>query len=130
MKVVSLLNPDTLRAVREILVDVLSVDLEEMTSQESNFYYDLGGESIDLLDLNFHIEKRWGIKLAAKSFTDRIATFSTEESIESINETLRSEFQFSQGIQLDQADLGDIKRLMTIEFIAHMIDFERCERKQ
>ncbi len=128
MKVLAPLNPDTLQAVREVLVDVLSVDLEEMASTEANFYHDLGGESIDVLDLNFHIEKRWGIKIAGRSFSDRVATLSQDQPIDTINETLRSEYSFAAGIELESDDLTDLKRLMTIGFIAYMVDDELAAR--
>lgn len=128
MKVLAPLNPDTLRAIREILIAVLSVDEEEMASTEVNFYHDLGGESIDILDLNFHIEKRWGIKIAARAFGDRVATFSKVQPVDSINETLRSEFPFSVGIEMETEDLADLKRLMTVGFITYMVDYELTAR--
>ncbi len=128
MKVLAPLNPDTLRAVREILVDVLSVEEEEMTSTESNFYHDLGGESIDVLDLLFHIEKRWGIKIAARAFADRVATFSKDQPVDSLNETLQTEFPLAAGIELETEDLADLKRMMTVGFITYMIDYELAAR--
>ena len=42
--------------VREIISECLVVDLDEVTDDQS-FFDDLGGESIDLLDMSFHIEK-------------------------------------------------------------------------
>jgi acyl carrier protein len=129
MKVLVSLNPDTLHSVREILEDVLSVEQEEMASQNANFYHDLGGESIDVLDLSFHVEKRFGIKLNVKEFLDRVTTIPKEQPLESINETLRSEFLIVKGIELEPSDLIDIKGLMTIGFIAYIIDFERANRR-
>ena len=128
MKILAPLDPDTLQGIREVLVDVLSVDMDELASQESNFYFDLGGESIDSLDLNFHIEKRWGIKLAAKSLADRIATFSVNEPIDVVNAALRSEFPDAIGIQLETADLANTKRLMTVGFIVYLVDCERARQ--
>ncbi len=129
MKVIAPLKPDTLRAVREILVDVLGVDEEDMASTEANFYHDLGGESIDMLDLNFHVEKRWRIKIAARAFADRVVTFSKDQSIDSINQTLRSEFPLAVGIELETEDLDDLKRLITVGFIAYMVDYELAARR-
>ena len=128
MKVIAPLKPDTLRAVREILVDVLGVDEEDMAATEANFYHDLGGESIDMLDLNFQVEKRWRIKIAARAFADRVVTFSKDQSIDSINQTLRSEFPLAVGIELETEDLTDLKRMMTVGFIAYMVDYELAAR--
>lgn len=128
MKILAPLNPDTLWAVREILVDVLGVDEEELSSTEANFYHDLGGESIDVLDLTFHIEKRWGIKLAARAFADRVATLSKEQPVDAINHTLRSEFPLASGIALEAEDLADLKRMMTVGFIVYMVEYELATR--
>ncbi|QDT57066.1 Acyl carrier protein [Caulifigura coniformis] len=47
-------------AVREIVADTLAVDLEEVTP-ESNFFADLGGESIDIIDLGFRCRQALGV---------------------------------------------------------------------
>lgn len=47
------------QSVREIVAEVVGVELEEV-EHHSNFFDDLGGESIDVLDLDFHLEKRLG----------------------------------------------------------------------
>jgi acyl carrier protein len=48
--------------VREILVDALSVDEDEVTP-ESTLTGDLGAESIDFLDIVFRLEKTFEIKI-------------------------------------------------------------------
>lgn len=47
--------------VREDVADCLAIEPEEVTL-DSNFRLDLGGESIDNLDLSFRLEKRFGIR--------------------------------------------------------------------
>lgn len=49
--------------VREILVDALAVDEDEVTMQ-AVLTKDLGAESIDFLDIVFKIEQAFGIKIA------------------------------------------------------------------
>jgi len=49
--------------VRDVLVDALAVDEEEVTPQASLFR-DLGAESIDILDIQFKLEQVFGIKIA------------------------------------------------------------------
>jgi acyl carrier protein len=46
----------------EIIMDVLGVDREEVTPA-ARFFHDLGGESIDILELSFRCEKHFGIKI-------------------------------------------------------------------
>jgi acyl carrier protein len=48
--------------VREVLVDALGVDEDEITG-EATLMGDLGAESIDFLDIVFRLEKAFGIKI-------------------------------------------------------------------
>jgi acyl carrier protein len=48
--------------VVKAIVDVLAVEEQEVMP-DARFFADLGGESIDLLDLSFHLEKRLGSKV-------------------------------------------------------------------
>lgn len=48
--------------VREVLVDALGVDEEEITA-DATLMGDLGAESIDFLDIVFRLEKAFGIKI-------------------------------------------------------------------
>lgn len=48
--------------VRDILVDALGVDEEDVT-EEATLVGDLGAESIDFLDIVFHLEKKFDIKI-------------------------------------------------------------------
>ncbi len=48
--------------VREVLVDALGVDDDEVTP-EARLTGDLGAESIDFLDIVFRLEKAFGIKI-------------------------------------------------------------------
>jgi acyl carrier protein len=52
-----------LSAVRSVLVDCLGVEEDEVTP-DANFFHDLGGESIDVLDAGFRLEQRYGVRLA------------------------------------------------------------------
>jgi acyl carrier protein len=52
-----------LPAVRSVLVECLGVDGDEVTP-DANFFHDLGGESIDVLDAGFRLEQRYGVRLA------------------------------------------------------------------
>lgn len=52
---------DVFPDIREIIADCLGIEPGEVL-HDSHFRYDLGGESIDDLDLSFRIEKHFGIK--------------------------------------------------------------------
>jgi acyl carrier protein len=49
--------------VKEVLVESLGVDDDEVTPQASLFG-DLGAESIDILDISFQLEQAFGFKIA------------------------------------------------------------------
>lgn len=48
--------------IKEILVEALQVDDDEVTP-EAKLFSDLGAESIDILDIQFKMEKAFGIKI-------------------------------------------------------------------
>jgi acyl carrier protein len=54
---------EILTKVRDVLVDALAVDDEEVTPTAS-LINDLGAESIDFLDIVFKLEQAFGIKIA------------------------------------------------------------------
>lgn len=53
---------EIIEQVREVLVDALGVDDDEVTT-EATLMGDLGAESIDFLDIVFRLEKSFGIKI-------------------------------------------------------------------
>jgi len=53
---------EILQQVREVLVDALGVDDDEVKS-EATLMGDLGAESIDFLDIVFRLEKAFNIKI-------------------------------------------------------------------
>jgi acyl carrier protein len=53
---------EVFQEVRDVLVDALGVDDDEVTTQ-ATLMRDLGAESIDFLDIVFRLEKAFGIKI-------------------------------------------------------------------
>ena len=49
--------------IREVLVDALAVDDDEVTA-DAKIMADLGAESIDILDIQFKLEQAFGFKIA------------------------------------------------------------------
>jgi len=58
----ALSRDDIFGQVREVLVDALGADDDEVTA-EAALMGDLGAESIDFLDIVFRLEKTFGIKI-------------------------------------------------------------------
>lgn len=62
---------EILEGVRQDVSDCLSVELEE-TKPESTFFIDLDGESIDVIDLMFRCEKRFGVRVELQSLMSEL----------------------------------------------------------
>jgi acyl carrier protein len=58
----ALSRDDIFEKVREVLVDALGVDDDEVTT-DATLMGDLGAESIDFLDIVFRLEKAFGMKV-------------------------------------------------------------------
>jgi acyl carrier protein len=56
-------NDDIFAKVRDVLVEALGVDEEDVTP-EATLRGDLGAESIDILDISFQLEQAFGFKNA------------------------------------------------------------------
>lgn len=54
-------DPELQTKIIAVVADVLAHEPEDVTPGQ-NFFHDLGGESIDVLDLQFQIEKQLGIR--------------------------------------------------------------------
>lgn len=64
-------------AIQELIVDVLGVEPEEVVPA-ARWEEDLGGESIDLLDLAYRCEKRWGVRVNFSEMIDPDALATDE----------------------------------------------------
>ncbi len=82
--------------VRTVLVEALSVEEDEVTHQ-AVIRDDLGAESIDFLDIQFRLEKEFGIKIPKG---------------EMMPEDLASAGEFVQDGKLTQAGIDELKKRM------------------
>jgi len=113
------LTSHQLEIVRQEIAECLGVELDEVTPA-ANFFEDLGGESIDLLDLSFRIEKTLGIRPDFSSVRDQLNLAADESGSltpESV-ERIRSAFP---GITPLPAGPITAKGLFTISVIEALI---------
>lgn len=69
----SMTRDEIFSKVREVLVDALAVDDDEVTP-EARLTVDLGAESIDFLDIVFKLEQTFGFKIAqGELFPENVA---------------------------------------------------------
>ena len=103
------MNATTFAAVRELLTETLGVDEDEVTPK-ANFFHDLGGESIDVLDLSFRSEKRFQVPIRFQDLTESAADGSLSPAAERLRELFPAE------------DGTDPKLLFTVEVIVAYVE--------
>src|SRR5579864_4244260 len=62
------ISPAVLDDVRRMIAEVLELELEEVTAP-ALFFDDLGGESLDLLELSFRFERHFGVRVRFNDLT-------------------------------------------------------------
>jgi acyl carrier protein len=72
------IDPEVLEKVRGIVSKILRLDLAKVTP-EASIINDLGGESIDVLEIRFHLEKTFKIKVKEKELREAIEGSTPEE---------------------------------------------------
>lgn len=114
--------------VQEVLVDALGLDDDEVTA-EATLMGDLGGESIDFLDIVFRLEKAFDIKVPREELFPAEAVLSntdfvsggkiTEKGLAEIKDKMPhtdlSEFE-------KDPDVNKIADLFTVDAIVNFID--------
>ena len=111
------------KEIEPILVEVLAVEPEEVVPS-AKFFEDLGGESIDLLELTFHCEKHFEVKLRLQELAspDELVTDETGRLTEESLSAVKTRFPF-----LDYSDFeadpmkNRITELLTVDAIARFV---------
>ena len=94
--------------VQAVLVDALGVDEDEVTP-EAVIKDDLGAESIDFLDIQFRLEKAFGIKIPKGEMMD---------------ENLATNAEYVQGGKVTPAGLAELRAKMPHAEPAALAAFE------
>lgn len=116
-------DPAILAQVQAIVEQVLACDPDEATPK-ARFFKDLGGESIDILDLTFRCEKHFGVGLGIEEMLDaeNAASDATGALTPQSLERLKERFAFLDltllPAQPTRAHLAD---LLTVEAIAQFV---------
>ena len=111
---------EILAAVREVLVDSLAVDEDEVTF-EATLVDDLGAESIDLLEIVFNLEKKFDIKIDRSELIPE-DLFSNEEYVKEGKLTEKGLEVLEE--RLPNANLEDFKKNPLIQNISKILTVE------
>lgn len=115
---------DTIQeGVREIIADTLAVEPEEVVPS-ARLFRDLGAESIDLIDLSFRCEKRFGVRVAFEEFSRAAeAAMDANGSLtpEAIS-TLQGRFPFFDLTSLSRSPAGArLADFLTVGAVTHFV---------
>jgi acyl carrier protein len=114
-------SPAVLDDVRQMIAEVLALDLEEVTAA-ALFFDDLGGESIDLLELSFRFERHLGVRVRFNDFTANIIELDDEGRLTpSSLALLKARFPFLKLEGFDTRPLARKTDLLTVEAIAGFV---------
>jgi acyl carrier protein len=109
--------------VRQMVGECLAFDPEEI-QMETNFNLDLGGESIDFLDLSFRIEKQLGLRSPITKLIEK-ERWTFDENGRPTQESLnRLKIDFPR-VNWDKhlaVEVSDPKEFFTIELIVELVD--------
>lgn len=114
---------DVVLIVREIIADVLAQPLEVVVPS-ARFFADLDGESIDLLDMQFRVEKQLGAIINFKSLLadERLATGERGVLAPGAIEFLAGEFPFLNVRDLPPNPTHDsLRDLLTVHAICEYV---------
>jgi len=114
--------------VRDILVDALGVDDDEVT-REATLMGDLGAESIDFLDIVFRLEKSLGIKIPREELFPAEALMNSSELVQNGKLTGKGLQELRE--RMPHTDLGEFENdpdinkigdLFTVESIVNYVE--------
>lgn len=109
--------------ITPIIADVLVMEPEEVMPS-SKFFEDLGGESIDFLDLSFRLERHYGVRMPVQAMagsSDLPVDAQGRLTTEGLTR-LKHNYPFLDHASFDaDPQLSRIKGLITVEAIARFV---------
>jgi len=124
------ISTEVLEEVRRLVAQILEWDIESVRP-ESLFFDDLGGESIELLELSFHLDKLYGVRLRFQDLASDDYKLDAEGRLTSeAIALLKAKYPF---LKLDGFESRPLRRrtdFLTIEAIAAFVQTKLDSQKQ
>lgn len=115
-----------MKQLPSIVADCLAVEIEDVVPS-AGFFAELGGDSIDLLDLSFRCEKAFGIKSPFRLFhgsKDQLTLdgdYLTAEAVQLIRDTYPFFAARLDRSGRDKLRTQDLRDLFTVDVIAQFV---------
>jgi acyl carrier protein len=120
-------RPEVFEKVKEVLVDALGVDDDEV-KEGATLMGDLGAESIDFLDIVFRLEKTFNIKIPRGELTPPDDVLNNPEYVESGRmtpkglETLKKAMPHANFSEFEKdPDVAKVPNLFTVGTIVNYV---------
>lgn len=113
-------EPELLPQIMALVAAVLGLDVDEVRPDQ-NFFHDLGGESIDLIDLQFRVGKELGISVQFQELSSNRWSLDDEGRL-----TDESRAQLSEAFPFLTGELDGLQKpadLLTVRRIAEFVEF-------
>ena len=124
------ISNEVLAEVRQLVAECLAIELEDVRA-ESWFFSELNGESIDLIELKFRLEKRFGFQLPLLELKSDEYTLDAEARLTSASAALlRGKFPSLKLAGLETHKLERRGDFLTIEMIAAFVQTALDAEKQ
>jgi len=114
--------------VREVLIDALGVDEEEITGK-ATLMGDLGAESIDFLDIVFRLEKAFGIKIPREELFPAETLMNNSELVNNGKLTAKGLAELKEkmphtdlSVFTDDPDINKLGDLFTVDSIVNYVE--------
>jgi acyl carrier protein len=118
-----------LEELRLVVADSLQIDVKSVTP-ESSIVHDLGAESLDFLDINYRLERIFGVKMARHFFLEHAEEMFGEGTVIDDSgrltpraiELFRIRYHDSVPSHLEAGlDMGEVPALITMQAMADAI---------
>jgi acyl carrier protein len=113
---------DVAATVRSVIMDCLAVDEEDVTPG-ANFFHDLGGESLDVMDLDFRLQQVYGIPMHFQQMhaVDKFAINEHGRLTAAGLRQLRERYRFVE-VPAEVGDGVPPRDLFTVGFITQAVE--------
>ncbi len=123
-------HDEMVKVVTEMVTEILCLE-DEVVRPSDRFFEDLGGESIEILELQFALEKRFGGRIPLQGIGPRreLEVDSENRLTPAACEQLGAQFPFLNLRSLGaHPPLERMTELLTIDAIAHLVEQVLRER--
>src|SRR5579872_1909440 len=115
------LSAAVLEDVRRLVADVLQIELDEIEAP-ARFFGDLGGESLDLLELSFRMERHFSVRVRFNNLTANEIELDEKGCLTPASlALLKSKYPFMKLAGYESQPLKERTDLLTIEAIAGFV---------